>query len=219
MKYNNIEAKNIPTNTTYTNFVPEIKDWFNTRISLEKSRRKGKQTTSHNKERNHSGAKKQRMLENIIFPSLFNLITFFECIENDYRMKKLFQKDFVRFIGMDGIQQIKKAKSTPDELNVFKYKRNNFSRLLLAMINSLDPNLKPVKLDEKIFYAFLYQLQDIIGRTASISLKQKFGIESNFSNDAKNTFFKSIDLLAAMSVNYDDKLQYGDLSYWNVEKD
>lgn len=146
------------------------------------------------------------MLDNIVYPSLLNLIVFFECIQKDYNMKKLFQKDFIKLVGMNRMNDIKKTKSLSDKIDSFKYKNNNFSRLVLAMINSVEPKSGQTNLDDKILYAFLYQLQDIVGRTASISMTERFGTKSIFSDDVKNTFFKSIDLLAAMSIDYDDKL-------------
>lgn len=204
-KYTESEVRNLPSNSNHTYLVPEIKEWFDTRVKLENSRKKGKQTTSFSNRIKISGAEKQRMLDNTIYPSLFNLIVFFECIQKDHNMKKLFQKDFIKLVGMNRMNDIKKTKSSSDKIDSFRYKNNNFSRLVLAMINSVEPKFGQTNLDDKILYAFLYQLQDIIGRTASTSMIERFGTKSYFSDDVKNTFFKSIDLLAAMSIDYDDK--------------
>lgn len=206
------ELKNIPSKTNYINFIPEIKEWFDNRIKLEGSRKKGRQTTAFTNKIKSSGAEKQRMLDNIIYPSLFNLIAFFKCIQNDHHMKKLFQKDFIKLVGMNEMRNIKAIKSKREQLHSFRYKGNNFSGLVLAMANSVEPKLGQKNLDVKILYAFLYQVQDIIGRIASISMEKKYGTESFFSIDAKNTFLKSIDLLAGLAIDYDDKLDYDDLS-------
>jgi len=193
-------------NDIHTNFIPEIEEWFYNRINLEKTKREKKQTPSFYKERSRLTARKKDMVEQVILPSLFNLIVFFENVQKDKDMKKLFLKDFTKIVGMAGMEEIKESKSLSDLLDNFSYKENNFSRLIIAMINSIESDFE-VKLDEKILYAFLYQLQDITGRTASIHMTSQYGTKSKFSEDSTNTFLKSIDLLAAMSIGYNDNFE------------
>ena len=201
-----IERKLRGFNDTHTNFIPEIQEWFDDRIKLGKTKQVKKQKSSFYKERSRSTARKKEMVEQVILPSLFNLIVFFENIQKDQDMKKLFLKDFTKIVGMAGMEKIKESKSMSDQLDSFRYKKNNFSKLVLAMINSIEPNFEQ-KVDEKILYAFLYQLQDITGRTASVHMISQYGTKSKFSEDSTNTFLKSIDLLAAMSTGYKDNVE------------
>lgn len=201
-----IEGKLKGFNNTYTNFIPEIQEWFDDRIKLGKTKQVKKQKGSFYNERSRSTARKKEMVEQVILPSLFNLTVFFENIQKDKGMRKLFLKDFTKIVGMTGMEEIKESKSMSDVLDDFKYEENNFSKLIIAMIKSIEPNFE-LKLDVKILYAFLYQLQDITGRTASIHMISQYGTESKFSEDSTNTFLKSIDLLAAMSTGYKDNVE------------
>ena len=114
------------------------------KLQLEKKKAKSKDaggegeslTTDESKRYNSLRTDKKRVLENIVFPSMANLIFFFECIYEEPILKKTFEDD-------NDIQEllgIIRRTPNPDNYGIY------FTRLLQAILNFKEYNEKDFRL-------------------------------------------------------------------------
>jgi hypothetical protein len=135
------------------------------RIRLRLERRKQKVTlagkelsTSDKKKLNTIRSKKKRLLENIIFPSMANLIFFFESINEDKILEKTFSDEVEDLLGI--------RRNDPNLANYGIF----FWRLVSSIISIHSPGHRKDYSDDHRLRLMAY-LQEIVGKKISLIIR------------------------------------------------
>lgn len=150
-----------------------------------------------------SSARKSQILDEVIFPSMANLIYFFECVNATPKMKELFEKDIINLLDL------RKVKDSVNLVNegsvpwVHTFEENNFARLIYNIM-SFDTEWKD-KIDFRV--AVLYQLQLIINAKVEHLMKNEFGSEGQIAKSSKVDFDNVVGWLAMMAKSIPDNLE------------
>jgi hypothetical protein len=81
---------------------PKIKDYIRERIELNQKLKEKTRSQFSNKEQNFEDKVRQdkkRLLDNIIFPSMANLVVFFEALATNSEVRELFEDDIKELFG------------------------------------------------------------------------------------------------------------------------
>ncbi|MBI1828727.1 MAG: hypothetical protein HY223_05160 [Thaumarchaeota archaeon] len=81
-------------------------------------------------------SQKSEMLDDIIFPSLANLMYFFNKLEKDPNLRKVFHKDVIELVGMKRTENIYEQLRVTESISSTKFIQNNFLRLLSDILSS-----------------------------------------------------------------------------------
>lgn len=186
----------------------DLTEWFRKRLILEHQRKefskKGQKPTEsfHNKIKS-SGARKAEFLDEIIFPSMANLIYFFEALEISPSLKKLFEKDLIKLL--DPRFSKKHAKQSEMGLNIssWAFRWNSFARLVSNAL-SLDMGTNKI-LIRNFRVALIYQIQTIIRDEIKKLLTHQYGITGQITKAALNDFESTMGWLALLAKSISDE--------------
>jgi len=204
------EAKN--KSPKYYNPDSALIDWFQQRLELEEERsifskvkaKAGKKLpNTFNSKIKESAAKKSLLLDKIIFPSMTNLIYFFECVNSTPKMKELFERDLINLLDLRKVKDSVELADQGGKPWIHTFEENNFSRLILNVV-SLDSEWKD-KIDFRV--AVLYQLQLIINAKVERLMKNEFGSEGQIAKSSKEDFDNVVGWLAMMAKSIPDDLE------------
>lgn len=193
----------------------DLVSWFYERLELEKERKQfqsrvkggGKLPNSLQKRLNSSSARKVDLLDEILFPSLANLIYFFEGIAMSPNLNKFFEKDLIDLLGP------RWAKKWADERikglgmqtsSVFK--GNNLARLIAAIVRvdslMIQEDRKPAK---DFRFALMYQLMSIIHDKMQNFFTDEYGFVNQITISAHNDLGAVLGWMALVASVSDDK--------------
>jgi len=204
------EAKTI--SIKYTSPNSSLVKWFKKRFTLEEERSEFEKTHAKAgkklskkfyKKSNESSARKSDILDKIIFPSMVNLIYFFECVNATPKMKELFEKDIITLLDLRKVKDSAEGADRGMEPWVHTFEKNNFARLIYNIV-SLDKEWED-KIDFRV--AVLYQLQLIINAKVERLMKNEFGSEGQIAKSSKEDFDNVVGWLAMMAKSIPDDLE------------
>ena len=196
----------------YYNPNEELILWLQKRQNLEQKRsnfHKSKKNAgkklpnSFDKKIKESSARKSEILDKIIFPSMANLIYFFECVNATPKMKELFEKDIITLLDLRKVKDSAEGADRGMEPWVHTFEENNFARLIYNIV-SLDKEWED-KIDFRV--AVLYQLQLIINAKVERLMKNEFGSEGQITKSSKEDFDNVVGWLAMMAKSIPDDLE------------
>jgi hypothetical protein len=142
---------------------PRVKQFMNDRIKLNdllKSKDRSRFSTEENNFDNKLRQDKKRLLDNVIFPSMANLIVFFEYLAKNPESRDLFEEDIKELFGYIIGPDFDKHK--------FSDINHNIIRRFLESVLTWDINKDPInfRLDlvNEIYKVFVNYLQYILSK-------------------------------------------------------
>lgn len=177
-------------------------------------KQKGKKFGPSRKKR--LNATKSELMQNIIFPSMANLLYFFETVSKDKILQKWFQKDIIQLIGMKGYDQKFSEGEFENQKLIYKFSRNNIARLIKAISDSFDDTLHTKQDDrtnDALIGLYLYQVQTILAYKVEKQIAKILAKNNLAAKDMLERFIiarDSLPLLIQTSVK--------DFQYHNVIK-
>jgi len=126
-------------------YIPDkhLSKWIVERVELEKRRQKfkekrlGKERDEKlEKEFQKSRTEKTRLLDNVIFPSMTNLIYFFEALADNPTLKEIFEEGEVlqELLDVRSPEDIKFPIKSTLGVNFFNNPKNNLARMISAAV-------------------------------------------------------------------------------------
>ena len=195
----------------YHNPHPDLIDWFQKRLTLEHERKEfaekdQKPTKSFHNKIKSSGARKAEFLDEIIFPSMVNLIYFLEALEISPKLKKLFEKDLIKLLDPRFVKDEARSIEMGMNFSSYVFRWNNFARLVSKAV-SLDYTTKKEEETVKNFrVALLYQLQTIIRDEVRYIFEKQFGFNGQVTKSALKDFGNTIGWLALAAKSISDEV-------------
>ncbi len=195
----------------YSNPHPDLIDWFQKRLTLEHERKefaeKGQKPTNsfHNKIKS-SGARKAEFLDEIIFPSMTNLIYFLEALEISPKLKKLFEKDLIKLLDPRFVKDNARGAEMGMNFSSHVFRWNNLARLVS---NAVSLNYTTEKEEEKVKnfrIALLYQIQSIIRDEVDYIFRKQFGYMGQVAKSAMKDFDSTMGWLAFAAKSISDEV-------------
>lgn len=213
MKSTKITHKASSKETKYYKPDEALVRWFSERLEFEKERKQlqsrkkagGKLPNSFQKKLNNSSARKADILSDIVFPSMANLIYFFEAITMSPQLDKIFEKDLIDLLDPRSTKKAaewRSESSTPQTSFIFR--RNNFARLISAIVmvdRFMLEDGKPVK-DFRI--SLLYQMMSIINDKMRAFFESEYGYVNQITKSALTNFQDILGWLALAASVTDD---------------
>lgn len=196
----------------YYNPDQRLVDWFRKRLELEQEKRQFKDpkkrgqkpSNKFHKNMKESAARKVDVLDKIVFPSMANLMYFFEAIEISPDLKRLFEKDVKKLLDPKDTHRAAHSVSDMRFQSHWEFRDNNLYRLLENAL-SLDFGEKGIKIDTKNFrIALLYQLQCLILDSMDRLLQEEYGFFTQISQSALEDYRKAVGWLAFITKSTPD---------------
>lgn len=182
-------------------------EWTFERLRLEKERfepkteknRKTEQEKRWYKDMKASAARKTEILNDIIFPSLANLIYFSEIIKSNPILNEVFEKDEIQLFGTklvkDDIKFLERG-GDPDSRRFFK---NNLARLISNILTVKQSDARE-KYDLNDFrLSLLYQIQSIVRDKVVDILERNHGTLGQITRSASEDFENTLRWLAFLA--------------------
>lgn len=193
----------------------DLVSWFYERLELEKERKQyqhtikggGKLPNSLQKKLNTSAARKGELLNDIIFPSLANLIYFFEGLTFSPNLTKVFEKDLV-----DLLDPRSSKKSADDRIKglgmntTYVFHKNNLARLIAAIVQVDSLMIQGKEKPPKDFrYALMYQIMSIIHDKMQHFFTDEYGWVNQITISAHNDLGAVLGWMALVASVSNDK--------------
>lgn len=212
----------------YYNPDQRLVDWFRKRLVLEQEKRQFKDpkkrgqkpSNKFHKNMKESGARKVEVLDKVVFPSMANLMYFFEAIEMNSELKYLFDKDVKKLLDTRFSHRAAHSVSDMRFQSYWQFRDNNLYRLL-SYVLSLDFGEKEQKIDTKNFrIALLYQIQCLILDIMDGILQKEYGFFTQISKSALEDYRRAAGWLAFITQSipdekedYDRKIGFTPITY------
>ncbi len=199
-------------NPKYSNPHPDLIDWFQKRLTLEHERKefaeKGqKPTKSFHSKIKSSGARKAEFLDEIIFPSMANLIYFLEALEISPTLKKLFEKDLIKLLDPRFVKYEAKGMEMGMNMSSYVFRWNNLARLVSKAVSLNYTTDKEEKSVKNFRIALIYQLQTIIRDEVKYIFEKQFGYMSQVTKSAMKDFGNTIGWLALAAKSISEEFE------------
>jgi len=195
----------------YSNPHPDLIDWFQKRLALEHERKefaeKGQKPTKsfHNKIKS-SGARKAEFLDEIIFPSMTNLIYFLEALEISPKLKKLFEKDLIKLLDPRFVKDNARGAEMGMNFSSYAFRWNNLARLVSKAVSLNYTTGKEEKTVKNFRIALLYQIQSIIRDEVDYIFRKQFGYMGQVTKSAMKDFDSTMGWLAFAAKSISDEV-------------
>jgi len=155
-----------------------------------------KPTKSFHSKIKSSGARKAEFLDEIIFPSMANLIYFLEALEISPTLKKLFEKDLIKLLDPRFVKDEAKGMEMGMNFSSYAFRWNNLARLVSKAVSLNYTTDKEEKSVKNFRIALIYQLQTIIRDEVYYIFKKQFGFMGQVTKSATKDFDNTIGWLA-----------------------
>lgn len=204
------EGKNL--NPKYFHPDEDLVNWFKERLKLIQKKKEfqlkkdagEKLPNSFYKKMKASGARKTEILDKIVFPSMANLIYFFEAITISPSLQNLFEKDIKNLLDPRFTKDFAKSSGSSLVTASHQFRKNSMARLISNALS-----LKTEK-KEKMFKSFkialLFQLQSIIRDNVEMLLQEEYTSESQITKSASEDFDNTIGWLAFLARSLSDDI-------------
>lgn len=165
------EKSYIP-NETLVNFIQE---WLHLHKKKQALVLEGKELSEEDKKKiRKSDRMKVYVLDSIIYPSFTNLIYFFEAIASSRILSEAFEDEVAELLDPRKSKSAAKFSGSGERLSSMQFRRNNLSRLIIAMLSihrDSSDNMKPTT-DFRV--GLMYQIQNIIGDMMDVLILKEF---------------------------------------------
>ncbi len=214
-----INTPNIMTNaksesSKYTNPDEKLVAWLQKRLKLEDEIRDMNEEKDAGKtivnsiysRKKESNARKSDILDQIIFPSMANLIYFFETLEKNSEVKKSFEKPLIDLLNPQfTAEHVRKGEIGMPGSTLHMFRNNNLKRLVSNMISIDYEKNDEILRDFRI--ALLYQLQLITYDAVKEIFKKEYGVFGQITKSVKEDFEKTIGWLALIAKSGSNELK------------
>lgn len=172
-------------------------------------KQKGKKFGPSRKKR--LNATKSELMQNIIFPSMANLLYFFETVSSDRRLQKWFQKDIIQLIGMKGYDEKFSDGEFENQKLIYRFSKNNLSRLIKAIGDSFDDTLHTKQDDrtnDALIGLYLYQVQTVLAHKVEKQIAKILAKNNLAAKDMLERFILARDSLPLLIQTTVKDFQY-----------
>lgn len=190
------ESKSVETR--YFQPDEELTDFMQKRLELEQERDKllskksagAKLPNKFYKAIKSSGSRKSEILNDIIFPSMTNLIYFFEQICHHAELDSVFETDLIELLDPSWVNQDMDTLNKETTARIFS--TNNFARLVLTVLKIPERNMTYDKPLINFRIALLYQLQSIIRELVRDILAHDYGSSGAIAQKVDEDFYETL---------------------------
>lgn len=211
-KDTNITYKEKNLNPKYFHPDEGLVNWFKERLELLEEKEEfelkkdagEKLLNSFYKKMKASGARKTEILDKIIFPSMANLIYFFETITTSHSLQNLFEKDIKNLLDPRFTKDFAKSSDSSLVPASHQFRKNSMARLISNAL-SLKTEKKG-KMFKSFKIALLFQLQSIIRDNVEMLFQEEYTSKSQITKSASKDFDNTIGWLAFLARSLSDDI-------------
>ncbi len=193
----------------------ELVEWVQKRILLEQKRREYEKRKSKKNlpkdfqnELKSSGARKSEILNNKIFPSMANLIFFFEALMVSSSLRHLLHKDIIKLLDPRKSKSMAEVGQTGMNFQGVAFRNSNLARLVRTALSLEIPKAKERSMPD-FRIGILFQLQTIIRDEIYRYLTHVYGFSSQITKSVTENLDNSVGWLGMITLS----LPEGDEEY------
>lgn len=168
MKTKKIRQENLIDNeksyTPDTLLVEFFQDWLQLHKKRDVLTSAGEDLSENEKkEIRNLDRRKVYILDNLVFPSMANLIYFFEAMASSTRLTNAFEDELEEILDPRKAKDAAQFSGNEMRMSSIQFRRNNLARLIGAMLDMPMKNYPNQKLVDDFRIGLMYQLLNIIG--------------------------------------------------------
>jgi len=212
------QMNNIGTDKSY---IPDavladfFRDWLHLHKKKTKLAKEGRDISdSEKREVRNLDRRKVYILDNIVFPSMTNLIYFFEVIATSQRLAGSFEDEIAELLDPRESKEGAQVSGRGERFTSMQFRQNNLSRLIMAMLSIPKNKVQSRKPTNDFRIGLMYQIQTIVGDKMEELIMNEFFINQVWKS-AVDDYQRIIGWLALLSrstevhpTEYDRKIGF-----------
>ena len=198
MKADALESnKSYNPDETLVNF---IQDWLHLHKKREMMVKQGEELSDEDKKKiRESDRMKVYILDTILFPSIANLIYFFEALASSKRLAEAFDDEVMELLDPGRAKQAAEFSANNMRFSGMQFRRNNLARLMIAILSIHDDKSKTKMPLTDFRLSLMYQLQIIIGDMVDHLIAREFSFGNQIWRSAIDDYGRMKGWLALLA--------------------
>lgn len=182
-----------------------IQEWLRLHKMRDRVTLEGKDLTEGDQQKiRDSDRMKVYILDNILFPSMANLIYFFEAIASSKRLSKAFEVEVAELLDPSKAKEASQSSANDMRFSSLKFRRNNLARLISAILAIHNDKAKANSPTTDFRVGLMYQIQNVIGDMMDRLIDDEFSFGNQIWRSAISDYQRMMGWLALLARTSED---------------